>query len=123
MVQYGQQFWGSAELNREVDITTDNHTFAFNVDGSAYSFVIPTGSYITSRNRHESELVQTMARTAEDLNWPVQFKLGGIHNDKKFNVLILEHLDKSKGYVLDEFGESAVDTLFGEIRFNLPPRN
>lgn len=123
MAQYGQQAWGSVELEREVNITTDNNVFTFNVNGSTYTMEIPTGSYITSRNRHESELVQVMAKTAENLNLPIQFKLGGIHNDQKFNVLILEHLDKSKEYVLDEFGGSAVDTIFGEVRFNLAPRN
>ena len=85
---------------------------------------IPTGKYITSRNKHESELVRIMTKTVEDLSLPVQFRLGGIHNDQKFNVLILEHLDKNKEYVLDEFGGSAaVDTVFGEVRFNLAPRN
>ncbi|WP_145412839.1 hypothetical protein [Paenibacillus xylanexedens] len=123
MHQYGQQVWGSLELGSKVNITTDNNTFNFSVDGSRYSLDIPTGSYMTSRNRHESELVQIMTGTAEQLSLPVQFKLGGIHDDQKLNVLILEHLDKSKEYVLDEFGGSAVDTLFGDVRFNLAPRN
>jgi len=123
MHQYGQQVWGSVELGSEVNITTDNSTFGFSVDGLQYSLEIPAGSYMTSRNRHESELVQIMTETAEHLSLPVQFKLGGIHDDQKLNVLILEHLDKSKEYVLDEFGGSAVDTIFGEVRFNLAPRN
>ncbi|MCM3132297.1 hypothetical protein M3629_05840 [Paenibacillus polysaccharolyticus] len=123
MNQFGQQIWGSVELGSEINIDTDNNTFAFDVDGLRYSLAIPTGKYITSRKRHESELVQIMTKTAEQLNLPVQFRLGGIHNDQKFNVLILEHLDKDKEYLLDEFGGSAVDTVFGEVRFNLAPRN
>ncbi|MDM5278063.1 hypothetical protein QUF95_11750 [Paenibacillus silvae] len=77
MSRYGQQAWGSVELGSEVNISVDNNSFDFNVDGSSFSLAIPPGKYNTSRERHESELVEVMTKTAANLNLPVHFKLGG----------------------------------------------
>jgi hypothetical protein len=123
MSRYGQQAWGSVELGSEVNISVDNNSFDFNVDGSSFSLAIPPGKYNTSRERHESELVEVMTKTAANLNLPVQFKLGGMHYDQKYNVLIVEHLDNRQEHVLDGFKGNAADLLFGGVRFNLLPRD
>lgn len=73
--------------------------------------------------RHESELIQAITKAGAALNIPVRFILGGMHYDEKYNVLILEHTDTSNEHVIDQFAGNAIDTLFGQVKFNLPPRN
>ncbi|MBD8836257.1 hypothetical protein IFU39_00290 [Paenibacillus sp. CFBP 13594] len=120
---YGQQVWGSVEINKQVTITSSNNTFTFNVDSTPYTLTLPDGIYTTIREKHESELVQAITTAASSLAMPVVFKLGGMHYDQKYNVLIVEHTDKENEHVLDNFTGSANDTLFGTIKFNLTPRN
>ncbi|MCW3791859.1 hypothetical protein OM416_09720 [Paenibacillus sp. LS1] len=123
MYTYGQQVWGSVDINRRVTITASNNTFTFNVDDSSYTITIPDGTYMTTRQRHESELVQAISKVASAQNIPVKFILGGMHYDEKYNVLILEHTDTSNEHVIDQFAGNAIDTLFGQVKFNLPPRD
>ncbi|WP_145413463.1 hypothetical protein [Paenibacillus xylanexedens] len=120
---YGQQVWGSVDINKQVTITSSNNTFTFSVDGTPYTITLPTGTYNTIREKHESDLVQAITTAASSLSVPVQFKLGGMHYDQKYNVLIIEHTDKEDEHVLDNFTGSANDTLFGTIKFNLSPRD
>ncbi|OMF17626.1 hypothetical protein BK131_06630 [Paenibacillus amylolyticus] len=122
MYTYGQQVWGSVDINRRVTITASNNTFTFNVDDSSYTITIPDGTYTTTRQRHESELVQAISKAGAAQNIPVKFILGGMHYDEKYNVLILEHTDTSNEHVIDQFAGNALDTLFGQVKFNLPPR-
>lgn len=123
MYTYGQQVWGSVDINRRVTITASNNTFTFNVDDSSYTITIPDGTYMTTRQRHESELVQAISKAGAAQNIPVKFILGGMHYDEKYNVLILEHTDTSNEHVIDQFAGNALDTLFGQVKFNLPPRD
>ncbi|WP_340401714.1 hypothetical protein [Paenibacillus sp. FSL H8-0079] len=123
MYTYGQQVWGSVDINRRVTITASNNTFTFNVDDSSYTITIPDGIYTTTRQRHESELVQAISKAGAAQNIPVKFILGGMHYDEKYNVLILEHTDTSNEHVIDQFAGNALDTLFGQVKFNLPPRD
>ncbi|WFR61556.1 hypothetical protein P9222_24540 [Paenibacillus amylolyticus] len=95
MYIYGQQVWGSVDISKQVTITASNNTFTFNVDGSSYAITIPVGTYTTSRQRHESELIQAISKAGAAQNIPVQFILGGMHYDEQYNVLILEHTDTS----------------------------
>nr|WP_145401732.1 hypothetical protein [Paenibacillus xylanexedens] len=120
---YGQQVWGSVDINKEVTITSSNNIFTFSVDGTPYTITLPTGTYRTTREIHDSELVQAITAAASSLGTPVVFKLGGMHYDQKYNVLIIEHEDKENEHVLDNFTGSANDTLFGTIKFNLAPRD
>ncbi|MFE6075599.1 hypothetical protein ACFVQB_14100 [Paenibacillus sp. NPDC057886] len=119
---YGQQVWGSSDINNQVTITSSNNAFTFSVDGTAYTITLPNGTYKAIREKHESELVQAITSAASSLSIPVQFKLGGMHYDQKYNVLIIEHTDKDNEHMLDNFTGSANSTLFGTIKFNLPPR-
>ncbi|CAM4496168.1 hypothetical protein [Paenibacillus xylanexedens] len=123
MYTYGQQVWGSVDINRRITITASNNTFTFNVDDSSYTIIIPDGTYTTTRQRHESELVQAISKAGAAQNIPVKFILGGMHYDEKYNVLILEHTDTSNEHVIDQFAGNAIDTLFGQVKFNLPPRD
>lgn len=123
MYTYGQQVWGSVDINRRVTITASNNTFTFNVDDSSYTITIPDGTYATTRQRHESELVQAISKAGAAENIPVQFILGGMHYDEKYNVLILEHTDTTNEHVINQFAGNAIDTLFGQVKFNLPPRD
>ncbi|WP_146259700.1 hypothetical protein [Paenibacillus silvae] len=120
---YGQQVWGSVDINKEVTITSSNNTFTFSVDDTSYTITLPTGTYNTIRELHSSDLIQAITSAASSLSIPVQFRLGGMHYDQKYNVLIIEHTDKEDEHVLDNFTGSANDTLFGTIKFNLAPRN
>ncbi|RPK31748.1 hypothetical protein EDO6_02375 [Paenibacillus xylanexedens] len=104
-------------------ITSSNNTFTFTIDDTSYTITLPNGTYKTIREKHESELVQAITSAASSLSIPVQFKLGGMHYDQKYNVLIIEHTDKDNDHVLDNFTGSANDTLFGSIMFNLKPRD
>ncbi|MCP1184931.1 hypothetical protein [Paenibacillus sp. 1781tsa1] len=119
---YGQQVWGSADINHQVTITSSNNTFTFSIDDTPYTITLPNGTYMTIREKHESELIQAITLATSSLSIPVQFKLGGMHYDQKYNVLIIEHTDKDNNHVLDNFTGSANDTLFGTIKFNLNPR-
>ncbi|MFX3649532.1 MAG: hypothetical protein ACE3K2_08925 [Paenibacillus sp.] len=123
MYKYGQQVWGSVDIGKQVTITASNNTFTFNVDGLSYTLMIPVGTYTTSRQRHEAELIQAMSKVASAQNIPVQFILGGMHYDKQYNVLILEHTDTSNEHVIDQWAGNAMDTIFGQVKFNLPPRD
>ncbi|WP_145921883.1 hypothetical protein [Paenibacillus sp. O199] len=123
IAKYGQQVWGSVDINKQVAITTSNNIFTFSVDGTPYTLTMPSGTYKTIREKHESELVQTITTAASSQSIPVQFKLGGMHYDEKYNVLIIEHTDKENEHVLDNFTGSANSTLFGSIKFNLAPRD
>lgn len=123
IIIYGQQVWGSVDITNQVIITSSNNTLTFDVDGTAYTVALPNGTYNTIREKHESELIQAITTAASSLSIPVQFKLGGMHYDQKYNVLILEHTDKDNAHVLDNFTGSANETLFGTIKFDLPPRN
>lgn len=123
IAKYGQQVWGSVDINKEVAITSSNDTFTFSVDGTPYTITLPTGTYKTIREIHNSELVEAITTAASTLSIPVQFNLGGMHYDQKYNVLMIEHTDKENEHVLDNFTGSANDTLFGTIKFNLPPRD
>jgi hypothetical protein len=123
IAKYGQQVWGSVDINKQVTITTSNNTFTFSVDDISYTITVPVGTYTTIREKHESELIQAVASAASSLNIPVQFKLGGMHYDEKYNVLIIEHTDRENEHTLDNFTGSANGTLFGSIKFNLPPRD
>ncbi|MGN7412564.1 hypothetical protein [Paenibacillus sp. SAF-068] len=123
MYAYGQQVWGSVDISKQVTVTASNNTFTFNVDGSSYMVMIPVGTYTTSRQRHESELIQAISKAASAQNIPVRYILGGMHYDEQYNVLILEHLDTSNEHVIDQLAGNARDTIFGEVRFNLPPRD
>ncbi|PYE51459.1 hypothetical protein HUB98_05570 [Paenibacillus barcinonensis] len=120
---YGQQAWGSVDIHNQVTITASNNTFTFSVDGTPYTITLSNGTYNTIREKHESELVQAITTAASSLSIPVVFRLGGMHYDQKYNVLIVEHIDKVSEHVLDNFTGSANDTLFGIIKFNLPPRD
>ena len=123
MYKYGQQVWGSVDISKRVTITASNNTFTFNVDNTLYTLAIPVGTYTTSQQRHESELIQAITKAGAALNIPVRFILGGMHYDEKYNVLIMEHTDTSNEHVIDQFAGNAMDTLFGQVKFNLPPRN
>lgn len=121
--KHGQQVWGSVDISKQATITANNNTFTFHVDDSSYTITIPVATYTTSQQRHESELLQAISKAGAAQNIPVRFILGGMHYDEKYNVLILEHTDTSNEHVIDQFAGNAIDTLFGQVKFNLPPRN
>lgn len=120
---YGQQVWGSIDINKQVTITTSNNTFTFSVDGISYTITVPVGTYTTIREKHESDLIKALSSAVVSQNIPVQFKLGGMHYDQKYNVLILEHTDQNNEHVMDNFTGNANTTLFGNVKFNLTPRD
>jgi hypothetical protein len=60
---------------------------------------------------------------ASQQNIPVIFRFGGMHYDEVYEVLIIEHTNKANEHVIDSFTGSAQDTLFGSVKFNLPPRD
>lgn len=123
IINYGQQVWGTVNITNKVTITSSNNTLAFDVDGTTYTITVPNGTYTTIREKHESELIQAITTAASSLSIPVQFRLGGMHYDQKFNVMIIEHTDKDNEHTMDNFSGSANGTLFGNIRFNLAPRD
>ncbi|WKL01477.1 hypothetical protein Q0F98_33610 [Paenibacillus amylolyticus] len=61
MYKHGQQVWGSVDISKGVTITANNNTFTFHVDDSSYTITIPVGTYKTSQQRHESELIQAIS--------------------------------------------------------------
>ncbi|MGR6760275.1 hypothetical protein ACU1JV_00330 [Paenibacillus sp. T2-29] len=122
-INYGQQVWGTIEINTSIPITSSNNEFTFAIDGKTYTLTIPVGIYKTVREQHISELVSTLNTLTSDLNVPVEFKLGGMHYDQRYNVVVIEHNDKSTGHVIDGFGGTAKDLIFGEAKFNLSPRD
>ncbi|MEJ3719276.1 hypothetical protein WGM54_14745 [Paenibacillus polymyxa] len=122
-IKYGQQVWGSVAIDKKIAITSSTNTFGFDVDGRSYSITIPNGTYSTNRERHESELIQVIITAASNQNIPVEFRLGGMHYDERYNVLIIEHTDKENTHVLNNFTGTANDILFGSIKFDLKPRD
>ncbi|MEK4427674.1 hypothetical protein MHB54_00290 [Paenibacillus sp. FSL M7-0802] len=122
-INYGQQVWGSIDINTPISIISSNNELTFAIDGKTYTLTIPVGTYKTVREQHSSELVSILNTLANDVNAPVEFKLGGMHYDQKYNVVVIEHNDKSVGHVIDGFGGTAKDLIFGETKFNLSPRD
>lgn len=114
-INYGQQVWGSIDINTPISITSSNNEFRFAIDGKTYTLTIPVGTYKTVREQHSSELVSILNTQANDVNAPVEFKLGGMHYDQRYNVVVIEHNDKSVDHVIDGFGGTAKDIIFGEI--------
>ncbi|PYY28189.1 Uncharacterized protein PIL02S_03335 [Paenibacillus illinoisensis] len=68
-------------------------------------------------------MIQAINKEASKQSIPVIFRFGGMHYDDVYEVLIVEHTDKTNDHVLDAFSGSANDTLFGNIVFNLQPRD
>ncbi|WP_029517929.1 hypothetical protein [Paenibacillus polymyxa] len=120
-INYGQQVWGSIDINTPIPITSSNNEFTFSIDEKTYTITIPVGTYKTVREQHSSELVSILNTLTSDENVPVKFKLGGMHYDQRYNVVVIEHNDKSVGHVIDGFGGTAKDLIFGETKFNLSP--
>lgn len=115
--------WGSADINKKVVIDSSNNTFTFSVDSNQYTLTIPNGTYRNIRDLYEDELIQAITKEANKQSIPVIFRYGGMHYDEVYEVLVIEHTDKNNQHVLDNFTGIANDTLFGNIIFNLAPRD
>lgn len=123
-ISYGTQVWGSVPLNENSPLTIDesNNTLSFDVDGVTYQITIPNGTYKTNREFFTSELIDPINIQLQLVSAPVFVRLGGINGEKHINVLVFEHNDKTQHHVINNFAGSALNDLFGEIKFELPPR-
>ena len=122
MSQYGTMAWGTTPLNPSVVITTGvNDIFSFDVDGVNYTITLNAGTYYTSRDHFMSELISPINDGLISVNAPVRARLGGIHMDEHKNVLVIEHNDKLTNHIINNFGGTAKDTIFGEVFIITPP--
>ena len=123
-ISYGTQVWGSIPLNLNSPLTIDelNNTLSFDVDNVTYTITIPNGTYKTNREYFTSELIDPINIQLQLVSAPVFVRLGGINGEEHINVLVFEHNDKTQHHVINNFTGSALNDLFGEIKFELPPR-
>lgn len=124
IIRYGAQVWGSVNLNvlnTPIAISSSNNTFSFDVDGVNYSIVISNGTYYGSINHFVNPIVQEINKQLSSVNCPVFARLGGINMETHINVLVLEHSDLESNHSINNIDGSAVNGIFGEIRFINPP--
>lgn len=115
MSSRGTQVWGSVALHPEpIVIKGTNNTLNFQVDGVEYEASIPQGTYATRLELFTSELIEPVNEALRHAQAPVIARLGGNRQDKHICVLVLEHTDTSDDHVIDGFGGSARDVIWGE---------
>ncbi|MFF2090175.1 hypothetical protein [Paenibacillus sp. NPDC058174] len=121
-ISYGTQVWGTADLNGDIVIGDNNNSFAFNVDDSLVSIIIPQGTYKGNRDHFVSDIISLINTEVQAVNNNVFVRLGGVHLDNYTNVLIIEHNDKNNSHSISNFAGTAMSTIFGSVQFSLAPR-
>ncbi|RJG21646.1 hypothetical protein [Paenibacillus thiaminolyticus] len=115
MSRRGTQVWGSVALHPEpIVIKGTNNTLNFQVDGVEYEASIPQGTYATRLELFTSELLEPVNEALRSAQAPVIARLGGNRQDKHICVLVFEHTDTSDDHVIDSFGGSSRDVIWGE---------
>lgn len=56
----------------------------------SYELRVPPGSYHTEYVQNRSELVEKLQELAQGAALPVDFRVGGYHQDEKYNVIVLQ---------------------------------
>lgn len=56
----------------------------------SYELRVPPGSYHTEYVQNRSELVEKLQELAQGAAIPVDFRVGGYHQDEKYNVIVLQ---------------------------------
>lgn len=95
--RYGR-LWGKQPINGTVEISESNNRLVLETGIEAgtgaskrsYELIVPPGSYHTEYVQNRSELVEKLQELAQGAAIPVDFHVGGYHQDEKYNVIVLQ---------------------------------
>jgi hypothetical protein len=119
---YGYMVLGSVKLNPSLVISAGvNDTLIFKVDNVEYTIYLDAGTYVTSKERFDSQLITHLNTELVSASCPVRARLGGLVAvegtlvERHYDILIFEHESKDTGHVINSFSGNAKDAILGAV--------